>query len=136
MAVLKSTFVVPFDPHDTGEPFGFLRANISGRDQWWLVQVWAEDNDDETVMVRFLEQAGPGNELVDVAAGYAGRPWYPIPWISDEIPHRFAPSFRLSLDMPGGRRLTHEWGPGPLGDSGRRTIDRMLDKACGGFVDG
>lgn len=87
-------------------------------------------------MVRFLEQDGPGNKLVDFAENYAGRPWYPIPWISDEIPKRFAPSFRLSLDMPGGRRMTHEWGPDALGESGRKTIDRMIEKACEGFVDG
>ena len=136
MPDLTQTYLVPFDPHDTGEPFGFMRANISGRDQWWLVQVWAEDTDDEAVMVRFLEQTGPGEELVDYAENYAGRPWYPIQWISDEIPKRFAPSFRLSLDMPGGRRMTHEWGPESIGESGRKTIDRMIDKACEGFVDG
>lgn len=136
MPELTQTYLVPFDPHDTGEPFGFMRANISGRDQWWLVQVWAEDTADEAVMVRFLEQAGPGEELVDYAENYAGRPWYPIQWISDEIPKRFAPSFRLSLDMPGGRRMTHEWGPKPIGESGRKTIDLMIDKACEGFFDG
>ena len=136
MPDLKQTYLVPFDPHDTGEPFGFMRANISGRDQWWLVQVWAEDTDDEAVMVRFLEQAGPGEELVDYAENYAGRPWYPIPWISDEIPRRFSPSFRLSLDMPGGVRATHEWGPDEIGETGRKTLQSMIDKVAAGYVDG
>lgn len=136
MLDLKSTYLVPFDPDDTGEPFGFLRANINGRDQWWLVQVWADDDPDETVRVRFLNQEGPGDDFEDAGEGFRGKPWYPIQWISDEIPKRFAPSFRLSLDMPGGKRITHEWGPDPIGESGRKTIDRMLEKACEGFVDG
>jgi hypothetical protein len=136
MLGLKQTYLVPFDPHDTGEPFGFMRANISGREQWWLVQVWAEDSPDETVMVRFLEQTGPDGELIDLAETYAGRPWYPIAWISDEVPNRFAPSFRLALDMPGGARITHEWGPDPIGEDGRKTVQAMIDKACAGFVHG
>lgn len=136
MLDLKQSYLVPFEPHDTGEPFGFMRANVSGLYQWWMVQVWAEDNEDETIMVRFLEHNGPGSELVDFADNWAGRPWHPIPWISDEIPGRFLPSFRLSLDMPSGRRMTHEWGPDAIDETGRKTIDQMIDKACEGFVDG
>ena len=136
MLDLKRSYLVPFDPQDSGEPFGFMRANIDGRDQWWLVQVWAADDPDETVMVRFLDQGGPGDEFSDAAQHYAGRPWYPIPWISDDVPREHAPAFRLSLDMPAGVRITHEWGPDIIGSTGRKTVERMLGKVLGGYVDG
>lgn len=136
MVDLAKTYLVPFDPNDTGEPFGFMRANVCSRDQWWLVQVWADDDADDAVMVRFLEQAGPGEELVDRAENYAGKPWYPIPWISDEVPRRFAPAFRLSLEMPEGLRIVHEWGPEPIGDAASKTVHRMLEQALGGLIDG
>lgn len=136
MVDLSRSYLVPFDPNDTGEPFGFMRANISGRDQWWLVQVWADDTTDETVMVRFFEDTAPGIVMDVPAENYAGRPWYPISWISDEVPKRFAPSFRLALDMPGGVRITHEWGPDEIGEQGRKTLQSMIDKVCAGFVDG
>ena len=136
MIDLKQSYLVPFDANDTGEPFGFMRANIGGREQWWLVQVWAENDRDDTIKVRFLEQDGPGTELVDFADNYAGLPWYPIPWISDDIPRRRAPSFRLSLDMPEGNSITQEWGPDEIGDSGRKEVAQMLDKVFAGFVDG
>lgn len=135
MRDLKHTYLVPFDPDDTGEPFGFMRANINGRDQWWLVQVWADDDPDDTVRVRFLNQEGPGDEFEDAAEGYRGRPWYPISWISDDVPKRHAPAFRLSMDFPEGVRITHEWGPDAIGDTGQKTVLSMLDKAFGGLID-
>lgn len=135
MSDLSQTYLVPFDPSDTGEPFGFMRANINGRDHWWMVQVWADDDPDETIMVRFLDQEGPCGELVEPAEHYAGHPWYPIQWISDDVPRRHSPAFRLALDMPGGVRITHEWGPDEIGESGRKTIHRMLSQAMGGSSD-
>lgn len=136
MLDVQQSYLVPFDPNETGEPFGFMRASISGRDQWWMVQVWAEDIPDETIMVRFLDQDRARDDFIDFAENYAGRPWYPIPWISDEIPKRLAPSFRLSLDMPSGKRITHEWGPDPIGESGRKAVEQLVGEALGGFVDG
>lgn len=133
MVDLRKSYLVPFDPEDTGDAFGFMRAQVSGIDQWWLVQVWAEDDPDETVMVRFFDRDDRGRETVDVAENYDGCPWYPIPWISDEIPGEFHPSFRLSLDMPGGIRIAHEWGPEPMDASGRETITGMLEKVYEGF---
>lgn len=136
MLDLKKSYLVPFDPDDTGEPFGFMRANINGRDQWWLVQVWADDDSDDTVWVRFLDQDGPGEEFEDMAEGFRGRPWYPIPWINDDVPRKHSPAFRLALDMPGGVRITHEWGPDGIGEVGQKTAQSMLDKAFRGLVDG
>jgi len=132
---ISKSYLVPFDPDNTGEPFGFMRANINGRDQWWLVQVWAEDDADETVMVRFLEPDGPGNEFEDMAEGFKGRPWYPISWLSDDVPKRQAFSYRLQLDFPEGVRITHEWGPGAVDPAGKRTIVGMVEKAVGGLAD-
>ena len=135
-ANLNDTYLVPFDPFDCDGPFGFLRANITGRDQWWLVQVWTEEEDgDDKVYIRFLDQEGPNADHVDNADNFAGRPWYPLQWMNDDVPTpRFAPAFRLTLDMPDGQRITHEWGPEAIGDAGRKTIDRMLTTACAGLV--
>lgn len=132
---LSCSYLVPFDPHDTGEPFGFMRARVSGRERWWLVQVWADDDPEETIRLRFLAQEGPGAEVTAPAAQFAGRPWYPIPWISDEVPRGHAPAVRLTLDMPRGIRITKEWGPGAIDEAGRHTVLRMLEVAFGGHVD-
>ena len=133
-ANLSNTYLVPFDPFDCDGPYGFLRANITGREQWWMVQVWTEeDGNDEKTYIRFLDADGPDSDHADNAENFAGRPWYPLQWIGDEVPTRFAPAFRLTLDMPGGQRITHEWGPEPIGDAGRKTIDRMIEKACAGL---
>jgi hypothetical protein len=136
MLDLSRSYLVPFDPYDTGEAFGFMRATVSGRTEWWLTQVWADDDADETVMVRFLNPAGPGSlEVTARAAQYAGRPWYPIPWISDDVPRGHAPAYRLTLDAPRGVRITHEWGPGDLGEDGRASVRATLEEALGGPVD-
>lgn len=133
---LKDTYLIPFDPFNHDGPFGFgyMRANITGREQWWLVQVWTDETGDEDMkMIRFFDMYGPEDDFTDNAENFAGRPWYPLQWIADEVPTGFAPAFRLTLDMPGGTRLTHEWGPEPIGDAGRKTIDRMIEKACAGL---
>ena len=136
MLDLSKSYLVPFDPYDTGEAFGFMRASVAGRDQWWLVQVWADDDADETIRVRFLDAAGPLEpEVTARAAEFAGRPWYPIPWISDDVPRGHAPAYRLTLDMPRGVRVTHEWGPGDIGDDGRASVRASVDEALGGRVD-
>jgi len=129
MVDLSNTYLLPFDPEDTGEPFGFLRTDISGRDQWWFVQVWAGDDPDETIMVRFFEQAGPCAEMSSEADFYRGRPWLPIGMPSDDLPHKFSPSHRVRLDMPGGRSLTHEWGPAQLSEEGRKCLLTALSKS-------
>jgi hypothetical protein len=139
MSDLKHSYLAPSDPNNTDGPFSLMRDNISGREQWWRGQVWVDDSTDKTVMVWFLELGGPTSDLVDLAHNLAGCPWYLMPWISDKIPTRFSPSFRLSLDMPGGKQITHEWGPDPIGNIasiGRKTIKRMLEMVCGGLVDG
>ena len=104
-----TSYLLPFDPHDTGEPFGLLRANISGRAQWWLVQVWADDDADESIMVRFLDLDGPNGDFLDAAENYRGLPWFAISWISDDIPRRSCPVIRVQLDFPQGVRVSHEW---------------------------
>lgn len=134
MKNLKHTYLVPFDPFDHDGPFGFMRANITGREQWWMVQVWTDyTGHEETVFIRFLGAEGVDTDHVDYAETFTGRPWYPLHGMPDEVPTRVAPAFRLTLDMPGGQRITHEWGPEPIGDLSRKTIDRMIEKACAGL---
>jgi hypothetical protein len=116
MVKLGGSYLVGFDPNDTGEPFGFLRVARGGPEQWWLVQVWASDGPDEDVMVTFLNPSGPPVDDPVPADEFTGCAWYPIPWISDEIPRRFLPEYRVTIDAPDGRRIVHEGGADCLGE--------------------
>jgi hypothetical protein len=129
MKTLTGSYLVPFNPNDTGEAFGLLRATIAGRDQWWLAQVWAADDADETVMLRFLDIDGPDGDFTDQATRYRGQPWFAMSWISDDIPRRQVPALRVQLDFPGGQRVTREWDAGALSDATPRTVIDAIGRA-------
>lgn len=132
----KKSYLVPFDPDNTSEPFGLMRAEVDGIDQWWLVQVWADGDPDETVMVRFIDQDGPGGDTIARGYRYSGCPWFPIEFLSDEVPRRYAPQFRLQMDFPEGLRITHEWGEGASSDAVRESVLSAVEDAIRGTGNG
>lgn len=134
MQKLSGSYLVPFNPNDTGEAFGLLRATIAGRDQWWLVQVWAAEDAEETVMLRFLDIDGPDADITDQAVRYRGLPWFAMPWISDDIPRRQTPALRVQVDFPAGLRVTQEWDASAVSEATPRTVIDAIGRAIKGQV--
>lgn len=134
MQRLSGSYLVPFNPNDTGEAFGLLRATIAGRDQWWLAQVWAADDAEETVMLRFLDIEGPNGDITDQATRYRGLPWFAMSWISDDIPRHQVPALRVQVDFPGGRRVTQEWDANAASKAAPSAVIDAIGRAIEGPV--
>lgn len=132
MQRLSGSYLVPFNPNDTGEAFGLLRATVAGRDQWWLAQVWAADDAEETVMLRFLDIDGPDGDVTDHAAHYRGQPWFAMSWISDDIPRRQTPALRVQVDLPAGVRVTQEWDLAAIGEATPSAVFNAIDRVIKG----
>lgn len=131
-----TSYLVPFDPNDTGEPFGLLRTSISGPAHWWLAQVWAADDGDDSVMVRLLDIDGPDGDLIDYAEHHRGCPWFAISSLREDIPGRACPTVRAQFDFPYGIRVAQEWQDLQEGPIDPADVLKAVDRALREAVDG
>ncbi len=123
MMDLSKSFLTPFDPdkiEGNEVVSGFLYADFAGLGQrWWLVEINPPTfHISEPYISEARTQSGKIESFKYVdrhASAWRDCPWLPLQWPDPEIPDQYLPGYRLTLDCPGGERITRECGPEPEG---------------------
>lgn len=118
MMDLTKSFLVPFDPDWVEEDqilIGFLYGDFGYGKKWWLAEIKMGRSPKGWLSVYARSQDQTDKYFNRPVDDFRGCPWVPLQWPDPEIPDQHLPGYRLTLDCPGGERITRECGPEPEG---------------------